>query len=132
MNGRQTITEAKATSRYYLTEAQVAVIAADPQTRRTLLQVRCFAPAEDVKHFSKYVREVSIIYDPRLDETRYRSGCTCVAGCDLCDIRVRPSWGYNADGDQIPLAVGCAKHPVPVPGCVGCSPESDIEEARRR
>jgi hypothetical protein len=77
-------------------------------------------------------------FPERRDETRYRSGCTCVAGCDLCDTRVRPSWGYNADGDQVPVGVGCAQHPVPVPGCYDCgrspfvSPESDIDEARRR
>ena len=37
----------------------------------------------------------------------YRSGCTCVAGCDLCDIQSPSRDGRDKDGDQIdnPMAL---------------------------
>lgn len=74
MSGAQIISEARAQRFGFLSEDQVARIAADPATRTAVLLVRCgggrfTCPAQDVKHFigiieangGDYVRDVSLL-----------------------------------------------------------------------
>jgi len=80
MTGRQIIQFAQQERCSFLTVEQVGIIAADPDTRLTMILVRCgggrfLAPAQDVQHFigiiereagdtvgegSDYIRDVSI------------------------------------------------------------------------
>ena len=80
MTGRQVIQFAQQERCSFLTVDQVAIIAADPETRLSMILVRCsggrfLAPAQDVQHFisiiereaskvqsagSDYIRDVSI------------------------------------------------------------------------
>ena len=67
--GRVTMYRARRDRAGFLTEADVAAIAADPATRLTKLLVRCqggrfLAPAQDVAHF------ISIIEASGLDHVR--------------------------------------------------------------
>ncbi len=87
-SGQTTLDNARVNRMGYLKDEEVALIAADPATRLTLLLVRCgngrfLAPAQDVAHFigiieeharqahlspngwmvSDYIRDVSLVLD---------------------------------------------------------------------
>src|SRR3990167_10815286 len=62
MTGRETIEKAQQENMSFLTEADVKAIASDPETRLTLILVRCgggrfMAPADQAGHFISLIEE---------------------------------------------------------------------------
>lgn len=60
--GNQIVERAKLTKFGFLTQAELAAIAADPETRLQWILIRCgngrfTAPAQDVKHFIAIIEE---------------------------------------------------------------------------
>ncbi len=74
MSGRDTMRIAREHACGFLTEAQVAAIAADPETSLTLLLVRCgggrfLAPADQVQHFIDIIEQHAEYVSYRTDRT---------------------------------------------------------------